>query len=199
MKKLLLFGALAFGSNLVAQTSSGAVTDVDGNNHTQGSPTYKVGDIVPELGGIVFYIDSSGKHGLVAAEVDQGAYPWGCTDIVIDGSDSEVVFGGKKNTKDIVEGCKHEEISAKICNSLLLNDFDDWYLPSKDELNLMHVNLYKQGLGNFKNTWYHSSTQRKQKSYFSMNDVWHQKFDKEGSQMPAGKKVPAQVRAIRCF
>ncbi len=34
MKKLLLFGALIIGSNLLAQSSGGGVTDVDGNNYT---------------------------------------------------------------------------------------------------------------------------------------------------------------------
>jgi hypothetical protein len=161
--------------------------------------TYNVGDIVPELGGIVFYVDSSGKHGLVAAEMDQGAFPWGCIDDVITGANREGLFEGEKNTRDIIARCREERTSPLMCSNLALNGFKDWYLPSKDELNLMYLNLHKKGLGNFKNVWYHSSTQNEQKSYFSANAAWHQKFDDEGTQLPAGKKIPAQVRAIRSF
>lgn len=161
--------------------------------------TYKVGDVVPELGGIVFYVDSSGKHGLVAAEMDQGAFPWGCIDEVLTGASGEGIFQGEKNTRDAVTGCQEEGTSPRISANLALNGFEDWYLPSKDELNLMYLNLHKKGLGNFKSAWYHSSTQNEQKSYYSANAVWHQKFDEEGTQLTAGKKIPAQVRVVRSF
>lgn len=166
---------------------------------SDNTTTYKVGNIAPELGGIIFYVDSSGKHGLVASEMDQGAFPWGCIDEVITGANREDIFEGEKNTRDIVNGCQEEGISSSIAANLELNGFDDWYLPSKNELNLMYLNLHKKGLGNFKNAWYHSSTQNEQKSYFSANAVWHQKFDNEGTQLTAGKKVPAQVRVVRSF
>ena len=48
----------------------------------------EIGDVYQ--GGIVFYIDSTGQHGLVSAQNDIGKYPWGCfeTDIIgaVDGS-----------------------------------------------------------------------------------------------------------------
>lgn len=144
-------------------------------------------------------MSESGDHGLVAAQKDQGAYKWGCSELIVEGANGKGLFEGKQNTKNIVNKCTDQKTSANIAQNLALNGFNDWYLPSKDELNLMYKNLYKKGLGNFKNEWYHSSTQKEKKTYFSGNFVWHQKFDDEGSQIAAGKVVPAQVRVIRAF
>ncbi|GHU30915.1 hypothetical protein FACS1894172_04930 [Spirochaetia bacterium] len=45
-----------------------------------------------------------------------------------------------------------------ICSELIINDFDDWYLPSTDELLYMYNNLYMNGLGDLKKSVYWSST-----------------------------------------
>jgi hypothetical protein len=39
-----------------------------------------------------------------------------------------------------------------------VNGFDDWFLPSRDELNVMWGVLHRKGLGTFKSEWYWSST-----------------------------------------
>jgi len=48
--------------------------------------------------------------------------------------------------------------AAQACDSLIINGFDDWFLPSRDELNFMYGNLHMRDLGNFKNEKYWSST-----------------------------------------
>ena len=55
--------------------------------------------------------------------------------------------GGSDNTAKI------SNYAAKACYVLTYTvngvTFDDWFLPSKDELNLMYTSLYKQNLGGF--------------------------------------------------
>jgi hypothetical protein len=71
---------------------------------------------------------------------------WGCegTDIT-----TTAGMGGQENTTAIINGCSTAGIAARICDQLVLNGYDDWFLPSKAELNLMHNTLHEQGLGNF--------------------------------------------------
>jgi len=50
--------------------------------------------------------------------------------------------------------------SAKsACDELILNGYSDWHLPSKEELEVLHLNLHKKGVGGFKNSYYWSSTE----------------------------------------
>ena len=78
---------------------------------------------------------------------------------------------GKKNTELLVKAMgdsaysyssgpekKTSAYAAKLCDDLVFNGFDDWFLPSKDELNLMYVNLKKAGLGGFADGIYWSSS-----------------------------------------
>ncbi|MDR1586123.1 MAG: DUF1566 domain-containing protein, partial [Treponema sp.] len=48
--------------------------------------------------------------------------------------------------------------AAQICDELEVNGFDDWFLPSRDELNVMWGVLHRRGHGGFKDEWYWSST-----------------------------------------
>ena len=91
-------------------------------------------------GGIIFYLDSLGK-GLVVTENDLStSISWGCDGIPIDGADGHSIGTGLQNTLDIVAGCLNSS-SAKTCLDLSLNGFADWYLPSKDELDLIWKEL----------------------------------------------------------
>jgi hypothetical protein len=48
--------------------------------------------------------------------------------------------------------------AAQACDAFSLNGFNDWFLPSLDELHWMYGNLHSKGLGEFRNEWYWSST-----------------------------------------
>jgi len=49
--------------------------------------------------------------------------------------------------------------AAQLCVALNINGFNDWFLPSIDELSLMSENLYRKGLSDFTEDWYWSSSQ----------------------------------------
>jgi uncharacterized protein (TIGR02145 family) len=151
-------------------------------------------------GGIVFYLDSTGQHGLVCAPSDQGSFQWGCygTDI----SGTSTAFGtGMANTLTIVNGCYQRPIAASVCNDLVLNGYNDWYLPSLDELSLMYQNLRTFNLGNFLNNWYWSSSQ------YASGSAWLVNFSYApvgftvslGYSIGGAKDSNGQVRAVRAF
>jgi hypothetical protein len=46
-----------------------------------------------------------------------------------------------------------------LCDNYKYGAFGDWFLPSKEELNLMYLNLASKGLGSFSQNYYWSSTE----------------------------------------
>lgn len=159
------------------------------------STKLKIGDLAH--GGIVFFIDATGEHGLVCAESDQGAdVEWGCNDTEIDGAYGSGVGSGAQNTIDIERGCSSINAAGQICASLLLNEYTDWFLPSSKELQLMHSELYVKGIGNFTaqpGDDYWSSTQYNE-TYAYL--IW---FSNSGIIAPSNKNNPCFIRAARAF
>ncbi|SDD23691.1 Lcl domain-containing protein [Williamwhitmania taraxaci] len=116
---------------------------------------------LPWAGGFIFYLDASGMHGLVAATADQSiGAPWGCNATEISGADGTVVGAGNQNTIDIENGCTTAGTAADICANLVEATYDDWFLPSIDELQLMYTNLRAQNIGGFGLVNYWSSTEK---------------------------------------
>jgi FlaG/FlaF family flagellin (archaellin) len=144
-------------------------------------------------GGIIFYLDSTGQHGLVCAPQDQGHYPWGCDGNYI-GTTSSAMGSGAQNTAIIISSCSQSNIAAKICDELVLNAYTDWYLPSFSELNIMYQNLVLNGIGGFSTFAYWSSTE------YNNDSAWLQFFI-NGHQGADRKFHPYAyvVRAVRSF
>ena len=142
-------------------------------------------------GGLVFYNDGAG-HGLVCAPADQSTgAQWGCYGTAIGGT-LTALNTGFANTNAIVAGCTTGGIAAQLCDTLALGGFTDWYLPAKDELNLMYVNLHTQSLGGFASNYYWSSSE--DSAYYA----WRQNFS-NGYQSYNGKDYTGCVRAVRAF
>ncbi|NVO10089.1 MAG: DUF1566 domain-containing protein, partial [Bacteroidales bacterium] len=144
-------------------------------------------------GGLIFYLDGTGQHGLIAAPSDQTSADWGCYPSVISGADGTAIGTGNQNTLDIVAGCTTIGIAAEICANLNLNGYSDWFLPSKDELGLMYTNLYLAGKGSFGTTLYYWSS-----SEYNINYSYRLNFS-GGVSGTSLKNSTQYVRAVRAF
>jgi hypothetical protein len=149
-------------------------------------------------GGIIAYLlqpDDPGYvigqiNGLIAAPNDHSTNAqWGCVGTSITGADGTAIGTGKQNTLDIVASCQGVGTAANICNDLVLNGYDDWFLPSKDELNKLFIN--KAVIPYFiENANYYSSSE-----YDAANAWWQNSYYQEQDM----KFNNGYVRAIRSF
>ncbi len=97
-------------------------------------------------GGIVIYVDDSGLHGIIAAPVNtSGWYSWG---FGVSGTTGDAVYDGYMNTMKIdqlVNPIPEKAASAALNYSY--GGYDDWHLPSQNEMELIYTN--KGLLGSF--------------------------------------------------
>ena len=171
--------------------------DADVTLYANWTPNYQIGDTGP-AGGIVFYDKgeySEGWRYLEAApeNTEWVEKPWDYgVDAYVHGTEVEI-GSGPGNTEAIVSVLGNGgEYAAKLCDDLEYGEQDDWFLPSKGELNLMYQNLRLQGLGGFEQTLYWSSSQS------SQFEAWAQHFS-SGDQSGHPKDYNFRVRAARAF
>jgi len=187
-----------------------------GNTGSRTGQTYKIGDIGP-AGGFVFYdkgVFSNGWRYLEAAPAeteftaqwtrmeeyqvgrgkDRETHYRGGTAVSGTGT---VIGSGKRNTELIVESLRRAGqtgMAAQLCANLKFDNFTDWFLPSKDELDLMYKNLKLKGLGGFSDDQYWSSSQSSDNL-----SAWEQ-FFKDGYKWTNNYKHNTNsVRAVRAF
>ena len=151
-------------------------------------------------GGKVAYILQSGdpgydanmRHGLIAAATDQStALAWShCNKIL--GAGGTALGTGNQNTITIVGNC-YTSFTAKSCSDLVLNDYTDWFLPSKDELNKLYIN--RVAVGGFGESSYWSSSEEG----ITKNLVWYQDFSNGSQDVILGQPTKYLVRAVRAF
>jgi hypothetical protein len=157
---------------------------------------YQIGDILE--GGIVFYVEPDGKHGLVAALTDLADEAnWGISDLAT-GAVSQ--YDGKENTQKIVSAGGAGDYAAYHCDTLTLNSYEDWYLPSADEMYLLLRNRYlinqileedgdDKTSGLKEEAYWTSSERESSEAYIFLN----------GNLDTALKEQAAYVRPIRVF
>jgi hypothetical protein len=121
------------------------------DNQNNSSNSLKVGQSYQ--GGIIAYIDATGKHGLIAAPQDQSnGIQWSNGESFL--VTTETAIGtGKNNTARIVQMQGNGAYAAKLCADLVLNGYSDWFLPSTDELNMLYQNRLEIGKFNFSSTY----------------------------------------------
>jgi hypothetical protein len=107
---------------------------------------YNVGDFA--YGGIVFWVDETGQHGLVCAKKDQSTgIRWSAGTNIYTIAGGNGPLAGKMNTAIIIASQGRGDgnyYAARICNELYVTEggktYGDWYLPSPTELALMYQN-----------------------------------------------------------
>ncbi|MDR2791647.1 MAG: hypothetical protein LBB27_02765 [Tannerellaceae bacterium] len=112
-------------------------------------------------GGIVFYISPNKDTAFIAATEDYGPIVWSTKRVVIP---TESTFGagtlgsGAKNTAIIVAAKKDDsnDFAARLADDLVLEGFDDWYLPDIEQLTLLYEQ--RELVGNFAEATYWSSS-----------------------------------------
>ena len=173
------------------------------NNNNNNNSALAIGDT--HQGGIIFYLDANGG-GLIAAPSDQGQSGqaiWGCYGTLISGADGSGIETGNQNTIDIEAGCSTPGTAADLCANLTISGYSDWFLPSKDELNEMYLNIgqgskrqNKRGLGNvggFANAVYWSSSE------YGLSVAWYHDFAIGFQYGGTNKNNNYNVRAVRAF
>lgn len=159
-------------------------------------------------GGIIAYIFQSGDpgyvsgqtHGLIAATADQSTgITWALVafqnTLVLGGTDTAIGTGSANTTNIVIQNGVGSTYAAGLCDSYINTEtgtgvYEDWYLPSKDELNKLYLN--KTAVGGFTIGNYWSSFE------FGSYVVWYQSMS-NGSQSSFYKTSSKCVRAVRTF
>ena len=176
----------------------------------EGDFKYNLGDTA--FGGIIFYLDSTRTHGMVCALQDQrnpGQYiawdlnpnPSNSNPPILIGGTS-INFGtGKANTDRIVNRIGTGNYPAYICKTYQGGGYNDWFLPSKAELDTLYKNLRVTNKVTF-GTGYWSSTEFE--GYQALNAYFTSflvpPLYANSNEPFSGKQNPTYfVRAVRSF
>ncbi|GAA3624949.1 hypothetical protein [Flavivirga jejuensis] len=156
-------------------------------------------------GGVVFWVDpEDNTHGLVCAIEDQSSdgIRWYNGIYMITGATGETIGTGADNTDTIiaVQGETESDYAAGLARAYTGGGFNDWFLPSKEELNEMYLNrdtinetaTNNEG-SNFIDSSYWSSTE------VNSNYAWLQGLVTGNQLSSIGKYYPSRVRAVRVF
>jgi hypothetical protein len=185
--------------------------DLEGSLSTYASETtllYKAGDTGP-AGGLVFYADAAGFaagdvtcHYLEAAPADlpETYYQWGgygcsCgtgTAIGMGAANTAALAAHNHGTLAWGSGLHP---AARACADYECGDYRDWFLPIKEELNLMYTNLKVNGWGAFSDSHYWSSSESSSNYAYA----WAQYFFNGSQESEGFKAIEYSVRAARAF
>lgn len=147
-------------------------------------------------GGYIFYLEPGNQHGLICSDTDFGS-SWGCQ-TEVPGAAGTAIGTGYQNTLDIVAAnfCGTSFAMAGItCYDLTQNGYSDWFMPSIDEMSQMYTALKLNGIGNFTDEEYWSSTEYSARyaHYINMTDGTVAVVDF------FSKETPRKVRPVRAF
>lgn len=168
-------------------------------------------------GGIIFYLDESRQHGLIASKIDihTGGVQWrnGAAGNKVTNARSDGIGAGETNTRLIIAEQTIDNQSGQFAALIAANFqvkadghtpcqtpattekvcYGGWYLPSAFELQLLQRNLQDNKKAHFIPDYYWSSTEA------SVSKAWLVNFA-TGEPIPSSKSNTfGQIRAIAHF
>ena len=158
-------------------------------------------------GGIIYYLDETGNHGLISAFTDQSdgvrwkngistiSHSLGSHRDRVTNANGNGIGSGFMNTSIIISQLTADNpfnsFAARECADYQSEGFGDWYLPSKHELDVLYHQ--REIVGNFKGDLYWSSTE------YNVGFSWGQSFHSYGGEYAYNKGTASNVRCIRKF
>lgn len=151
--------SLWYGTNkfvLVPNISAHTYPSVDLRIAKGQSPSEILGAGVPIdslygkkiAGGLFFYYDPVLKMSLLMSDAVFLDRKWGCNGVFI-GTTIDSLGSGFENTADILNnGCSQQNEAPYLAGNLIWEGFNDWYLPSIQELKEIKKNLFDNVFGN---------------------------------------------------
>jgi len=168
-------------------------------------------------GGLVFYVDETGQHGLIVSKIDvnQESIEWrnGASGNKVTNARGDGVGAGETNTRVIIsqqtidnqrgtfaalQAANFQVLADGVtpCKTPILSNmvcYGGWYLPSAYELQLLHKNLYLQNASYFAPDFYWSSTER------SVSEAWLMQFATGELSTSNKSNTIGRVRAVARF
>ena len=148
----------------------------------------------PYQGGIIGYIFGPGDpgyvsgqtHGIIISPSDQSAgIQWYNGTNSTTGATSQNIGSGIVNTNTIIASQGAGSYAARLCYDLDLGGYNDWYLPSLEEMQ----SIFSRIDGDYRQFWTSSE--------YSATEAWW--FDNNGTGYHFTKNQLLYVRAIRTF
>jgi hypothetical protein len=177
--------------------------------------THQIGE--EYRGGLVFYVDESGQHGLIASKIDvnEEGIQWrnGAAGNKVTNARGDGIGAGETNTRLIIAQQTIDNqngffAALLAANFQVLDDgktpcktpiasgsfcYGGWYLPSAFELQLLHKNLHQNNLSCFAPEFYWSSTEA------SVSNAWLINFSSGEISASSKSNTIGRVRAISRF
>lgn len=171
---------------LYAKTAETALNTQNDSGSSPGAEHY-IGEF--HEGGIIIWLDHTGKHGLIVGlkDISKQAF-WSNIANKAIGKQAGSKTDGNKNSEAITQQEGHTDSAAKLClNYTNSNDGgtskSDWYLPSIEELRILAVNRYEiqrsideknandinAPIDNIADKFYWSSTEQNEYSAWGIN------------------------------
>ncbi len=145
-------------------------------------------------GGIIFWLDDTGQHGLIAASQDlhsRYSEAWGSNDVVTN-ANRNGIYAGMYNTERIIVRNGSGSNAAQLCSVYTEGGYGDWYLPSIYELKLLYYQ--KTIVGGFDSYKLYCSSNEQDIKY-----AYYFKFSDGSIEDYTTKSLGGCVRAIRAF